>query len=302
MERRALDVVVMSDLHLGTYGCHAREIVNYLKSIQPQILVLNGDVIDGWQFSKRYFPVAHMQVIKEIMSLLGKGTRVIYITGNHDEVLRRYSDIEIGNFQLTDKVVMEINGKMTWIFHGDVFDATTKGGAKILAKLGGHGYDLLIVMNRCINWFLKLIGREKMSFSKRVKNGVKKAVSWIGDFEQTAAELAIRKQYDYVICGHIHQPQNRVIETKDGSVTYLNSGDWVENLTSLEYSHNEWKIYQYNEKEYAAASVVDMERKLPALNVVTDKVAMSYPLPLNGSMEDVSFIFEKLLKFPLGRI
>lgn len=302
MERRPLDVVVMSDLHLGTYGCHAREIVNYLKSIQPQILVLNGDVIDGWQFSKRYFPVAHMQVIKEIMSLLGKGTRVIYITGNHDEVLRRYSDIQIGNFQLTDKVVMEINGKMTWIFHGDVFDATTKGSAKILAKLGGHGYDLLIVLNRCINWFLKIAGREKMSFSKRVKNSVKKAVSWIGDFEQTAAELAIRKQYDYVICGHIHQPQKRVIETKDGSVTYLNSGDWVENLTSLEYSHNEWKIYQYDEKEYAKASVVEMERKLPVLNVVTDKVAMSYPLPMNNTREEVSFIFEKLLNFPLGRI
>ena len=302
MERRPLDVVVMSDLHLGTYGCHAREIVNYLKSIQPQILVLNGDVIDGWQFSKRYFPVAHMQVIKEIVSLLSKGTRVIYITGNHDEVLRRYSDIQIGNFQLTDKVVMEINGKMTWIFHGDVFDATTKGGAKVLAKLGGHGYDLLIILNRCINWFLKIAGREKMSFSKRVKNSVKKAVSWIGDFEQTAAELAIRKGYDYVICGHIHQPQQRVIETKEGNVTYLNSGDWVENLTALEYNHNEWKIYQYNEKDYAAATVVEMERKLPKLDVVTDKVAMSYPLPMNGSREDVSFIFEKLLNFPLGRI
>lgn len=301
MERRPLDVVVMSDLHLGTYGCHAREIVNYLKSIQPQILVLNGDVIDGWQFSKRYFPVAHMQVIKEIMSLLGKGTRVIYITGNHDEVLRRYSDIEMGNFQLTDKVVMEINGKMTWIFHGDVFDVTTKGSAKILAKLGGHGYDLLIVMNRCINWFLKMMGREKMSFSKRVKNSVKKAVSFIGDFEQTAAELAIRKNYDYVICGHIHQPQQRIIETKEGSVTYLNSGDWVENLTSLEYSHNEWKIYQYNEKDYAKAAVVEMEKKLPTLNVVTDKVAMSYPLTLNNTArEDGSFIFEQL--FNLGRI
>src|SRR5207342_2287740 len=148
MERRYVDVVVMSDLHLGTYGCHANEIVNYLKSITPRILVLNGDIIDGWQFSKRYFPVVHMQVIKEIMSLLGKGTRVIYITGNHDEMLRRYSDIEIGNFQLTDKMVMEINGKMTWLFHGDVFDATTKGSAKLLAKLGGHGYDLLILSNR----------------------------------------------------------------------------------------------------------------------------------------------------------
>ena len=276
MERRYVDVVVMSDLHLGTYGCHASEIVNYLKSISPRILVLNGDIIDGWQFNKRYFPVTHIQVIKEIMSLLSKGTRVIYITGNHDEMLRRYSDIEMGNFQLTDKMVMEINGKMTWIFHGDVFDATTKGSAKLLAKLGGHGYDLLILINSFINWCLKLAGREKMSFSKRVKNSVKKAVSWIADFEQTAAELAIEKKYDYVICGHIHQPQQRIIETKEGKVTYLNSGDWIENLTSLEYSNNEWKIYHYDEKEYEAqkAAVVKMEKKLPELNVLTSEVAM----------------------------
>ncbi len=276
MERRQVDVVVLSDLHLGTYGCHATEIVNYLKSISPSILILNGDIIDGWQFNKRYFPVSHIQVIKEIMSLLSKGTRVIYITGNHDEMLRRYSDLQIGNFQLTDKMVMEINGKMTWIFHGDVFDATTKGSAKMLAKLGGHGYDLLILINSFINWCLKAIGREKMSLSKKVKNGVKKAIAWIADFEQTAAELAIEKKYDYVICGHIHQPQHKEIETKNGKVTYLNSGDWIENLTSLEYSNNEWKIYHYNEHEFASekATVLTMEKKLPELNVVTDEVAM----------------------------
>ena len=205
MEKRPVNVAVISDLHLGTYGCHATEIVNYLKSISPQILVLNGDIIDGWQFSKRYFPSSHLQVIKEIMNLLGKGTRVIYITGNHDEMLRRYSDLQIGNFQLTDKVVFEIDGKTTWIFHGDVFDATTKGSAKILAKMGGHGYDLLILLNRVINNCLKLFGKEKMSLSKRVKDSVKQAVSWIGNFEQIAAELAISKNYDYVICGHIHQ-------------------------------------------------------------------------------------------------
>jgi len=278
MERRQVEVVVMSDLHLGTYGCHATEIVNYLKSISPQVLILNGDVIDIWQFNKRYFPVAHMQVIKEIMNILSRGTRVIYITGNHDEIMRRYSDVQMGNFQLTDKLVMEINGKMTWIFHGDVFDATTKGGAKLIAKLGGHGYDLLIVLNRFINWVLKTLGREKMSFSKKVKNSVKKAVAWIGDFEQTAAELAIEKKYDTVICGHIHQPQNRVIETKNGSVTYLNSGDWVENLTSLEYHNNEWTIYHYDEKQFASqvAPVVTMDKKLPQLNVITDEVAMFF--------------------------
>ena len=298
MERRKVDVVVMSDLHLGTYGCHAKEIVQYLKSILPQVLVLNGDVIDGWQFSKRYFPVAHMQVIKEIMSLLGKGCRVIYITGNHDEMLRRYSDLEIGNFQLTDKMVMEINGKMTWIFHGDVFDATTKGSAKMLAKLGGHGYDLLILLNRFINWCLKAIGREKMSLSKKVKNGVKKAVAWIGDFEQTAAELAIEKKYDYVICGHIHQPQKRIIETKDGSVTYLNSGDWVENLTSLEYHHNEWTIYHYDEKQFAATPDEEIQKKLPQLNVVTDEVLMFNALKgLKGRKAGLSTLLKKI---PIG--
>ncbi|MEQ1678957.1 MAG: UDP-2,3-diacylglucosamine diphosphatase, partial [Chitinophagaceae bacterium] len=267
---------VLSDLHLGTYGCHAKEIVNYLQSISPRLLILNGDIIDGWQFSKRYFPSSHLQVIKELMNMLSTGTRVVYITGNHDEMLRRYSNIELSNFQLVDKLVVEINGKMTWIFHGDVFDTTTKGSAKIIAKLGGHGYDWLILCNRFVNWWLQKLGRPKMSFSKKIKNSVKKAVSWINDFEQTAAELAIEKKYDYVICGHIHQPQKRVIETKNGKVTYLNSGDWIENLTSLEYADNEWNIYHYDEKEFASASVVVMDKKMPVLNVVTDEVGLFF--------------------------
>ena len=276
MEKRSVNVVVMSDLHLGTYGCHATEILQYLKSISPQILILNGDIIDGWQFSKRYFPTSHLQVIKEIINLISKGTRVIYITGNHDEMLRRYSDVEMGNFKLTDKVVMEIDGKMTWIFHGDVFDATTKGSAKMLAKLGGHGYDLLILLNRFINYFLRLAGKEKMSLSKKVKASVKQAVSWIGNFEQTAAELAISKKYDYVICGHIHQPQVRTVETEEGKVVYMNSGDWVENLTALEYNQHEWTVYQYDPKFFVA---LDEERAgqnttTPTINVITDEVSL----------------------------
>jgi UDP-2,3-diacylglucosamine pyrophosphatase LpxH len=271
MEKRNLEVVVLSDLHLGTFGCHATEIVHYLKSISPQILILNGDIIDGWQFSKRYFPSSHMQVIKEIINLISKGTRVIYVTGNHDEMLRRYSGANIGNFQIVDKIVMEINGKMTWVFHGDVFDATTKGSAKILAKLGGYGYDLLILMNSCINYFLKLMGKEKMSFSKKVKGAVKEAVSWINNFEQTAAELAIEKKYDYVICGHIHQPQKRIIETKDGKVTYLNSGDWVENLTALEYNNNEWSIYHYQAKDFINEEK-KFAKKIPSVEVITTQI------------------------------
>ncbi len=275
MEKRKIEIAVISDIHLGTFGCRAKELVQYLKSIDPKILILNGDIIDIWQFKKSYFPVHHMEVIKEIMKFLSRGTRVIYITGNHDEALRRYSDLFLGNLQLTDKVVMEINGEMTWIFHGDVFDATTKGSAKFLAKLGGHGYDLLIHLNSFINWTLMKLGREKMSFSKKVKNSVKKAVSWIGDFEQTAAELAIAKNYKYVICGHIHQPQQRTITTLNGSVTYLNSGDWIENLTSLEYVDGVWKIYQYDEKEFSqkGATIIDLQKRLPTLNVQTDEIA-----------------------------
>lgn len=274
MTKRTLDVVVISDIHLGTYGCHAKELVNYLKSISPQLLILNGDVIDGWQFSKSYFPAAHMQVIKEILDLLSRGTRVIYITGNHDEMLRRYSDLALGNFQLTDKLVIEMNGEKTWIFHGDVFDATTKGSAKIIAKLGGVGYDWLILANRFINWVLTRLGQPKMSLSKQVKNGVKKAVRWIADFEQTAAELAIDKGYDYVICGHIHQPQQRIIKTNSGQVTYLNSGDWIENLTALEYNNKEWKIYHYQENEFEMAPVISIQKQLPELNVLTDEVGL----------------------------
>ena len=146
--------------------------------------------------------------------------------------------------------IFEINGEKNWVFHGDVFDRTTKGGAKIIAKLGGYGYDLLILINSLVNWSLKLMGKEKMSFSKNVKNGVKKAVSWINNFEQTAAELAIENNYQYVICGHIHQPQQRVVTTEKGSVTYLNSGDWIENLTSLEYYDNAWKLYHYDPKQF----------------------------------------------------
>lgn len=268
MDKRPVDAVVISDVHLGTYGCHARELVAYLKSIAPNILILNGDIIDGWQFSKRYFPSSHMGVIKEVLNLMTKGTRVFYITGNHDELLRKYADFQLSNFTLTDKLVLEIDNKMTWIFHGDVFDNTTKGGAKFLAKLGSSGYGMLILFNRFVNFILKSLGREKLSISKKVMAGVNKMAK-INNFEMIAAELAIEKKYDYVICGHIHQPQKRVVENEQGKVTYLNSGDWVEHLTALEYSHNEWKIFEYNEKDFQHVPA-EMSRQV---NVVTDEIS-----------------------------
>lgn len=270
MEKRPVDVVVISDVHLGTYGCRAKELVAYLKSITPNILILNGDIIDCWQFSKRYFPSSHMAVIKEVLNMMMQGTRVFYITGNHDEQMRKYTDFQLSNFTLTDKLVLEIDNKMTWIFHGDVFDNTTRGGAKLLAKMGSNGYGALILFNRFVNMILKAFGREKLSISKKVMAEVNKAVVRINDFEMIAAELAIDKKYDYVICGHIHQPQKRVVTTEKGEVIYLNSGDWVEHLTALEYQQGEWKIFEYDEAKFQ--HVPNVEKKMP-LNVITDEIS-----------------------------
>lgn len=245
-KKREVEVVVISDVHLGTYGCHAEELLKYLKSIKIKHLILNGDIVDMWQFSKSYWPKTHTQVLKHCSGLLTRNTKVTYLTGNHDENLRKFSGLRMGSFHLADKKVIGLNGKKAWIFHGDVFDVTMKH-SKWLAKLGSAGYDILIHINTFINFILKMVGREKISLSKRVKDSVKQAVNFIQDFEKTAADIAISNHFDYVICGHIHQPQMRKITTAKGEVLYLNSGDWVENLTALEYCEGQWKIYSYRD-------------------------------------------------------
>jgi UDP-2,3-diacylglucosamine pyrophosphatase LpxH len=267
MERRRLDVVVLSDIHLGTYGCRAKELLNYLRSIQPDMLILNGDIIDGWQFSKRFFPSLHIQVIRELMQFITNGSRVVYITGNHDEMMRKYTDLHMGQFTLTDKLVLEIDQKMTWIFHGDVFDNTTQGSARMIAKLGSNGYGLLILFNRMVNALLGLIGKEKVSISKKIMEGVNKAVAKVNDLEQIAAALAIKKNYDFVICGHIHQPMLRTVENADGKVVYMNSGDWVEHMTALEYENKSWRLFEYQAKDFPVSYQKETKQ---TLNVVTD--------------------------------
>ena len=253
MEKRKLDVAVISDVHLGTYGCRANELSRYLSTIDPTILVLNGDIIDIWQFSKKYWPAGHMQVIKQITSMLSRGVKVYYITGNHDEMLRRFENFSVGDFHIVNKMVIHhSNNTCSWIFHGDVFDVIMKH-SKWLAKLGAAGYDILIYINSFINYFSKKIGRGKISLSKKIKNSVKSAIKHINNFEQTAADIAIEKGYDYVLCGHIHQPANRIISNGEGNVNYLNSGDWIENLTALEYSNNDWQIYHYQEDKQVQA-------------------------------------------------
>jgi UDP-2,3-diacylglucosamine pyrophosphatase LpxH len=249
LKKRKVELIIISDVHLGTFGSHAKELYNYLSSVKPKTLVLNGDIIDVWQFRKSYFPKSHLKVIQKIISFASKGTKVYYITGNHDEMLRKFSDMNMGNFSLIDKLVLELDDKKAWIFHGDVFDTSVQH-AKWIAKLGGVGYDYLILLNRFVNWCFSKIGRESYSFSKKIKASVKKAVKHISDFEKTATELAIEKKYDYVICGHIHEPKMVYKETKNGSTLYLNSGDWVENLTALEYNKKRWKLYHYSESNY----------------------------------------------------
>lgn len=244
MMKRSVEVAIISDTHLGTYGCKAKELLLYLKSINPKTLILNGDFIDIWQFKKSYFPESHLEIIKYILNLSLTNCQVIYLTGNHDEFLRKFSPMTFGKIQLADKYIFDLDGKKTWVFHGDVFDSSVQH-SKWIAKLGGIGYDYLIRLNNLSNWVLGKLGREKYSFSKKIKNNIKKAVKFIGDFEETASELAIENKFDYVICGHIHQPQKRIVNTPKGSCMYLNSGDWIENLTALEYNEGAWELYYY---------------------------------------------------------
>ncbi len=246
---RNIDVVVISDVHLGTYGCRAKELHKYLKSINPKILILNGDIIDIWQFKKKYFPKNHLKVIKKIIGLASQGTEVIYITGNHDEMLRKFTDFKLGNIQIVNKKILDLGDKKAWIFHGDVFDISMKN-SKFIAKLGGWSYDMLIRLNAISNTLLEKLGKEKYSFSKKIKNSVKKAVQFINDFEEIAIDLAFQQKYDYVICGHIHSPVIRSIKKENKEVHYLNSGDWIENLTALEYNSGKWELYHYLDKDY----------------------------------------------------
>ena len=259
MKKRIVDLVVLSDVHLGTYGCHAKELLSYLSRIKPKTLVLNGDIIDIWQFRKSYFPKSHLKVLKKLIDFASKGTKVYYITGNHDEMLRKFSNTSMGNFSIVDKVLLDLDGKKAWFFHGDVFDSSVQH-AKWIAKLGGIGYDYLILLNRVVNWVLTKMGREPYSLSKKIKSSVKKAVKFISDFETTASDLAIENQYDYVICGHIHEPIITEKSNKKGTVLYLNSGDWIENLTALEYHNNEWSLYQHVHEMH-----VDEEEEYPEI-------------------------------------
>lgn len=261
-KKRKIEILVLSDVHLGTYGCHARELLRYLKSINPKTIVLNGDIIDIWQFSKRYWPKSHMKVVKQLMHWISKGKKTYYITGNHDEMLRRFAGLKIGSFSIVNKLLLELaDNRKAWIFHGDVFDVTMQH-SKWLTKLGAIGYDSLILLNRFVNFVSEKIFRKgKLSLSKKIKNSVKSAVKFINNFEQTTADIGISNKYDFVVCGHIHQPEIREISNQEGSIIYLNSGDWIENLSALEYNDGKWTIYRYSEDSDAETLINKIEEE-----------------------------------------
>ena len=247
--KRSIEILVISDIHLGTYGCQSKALLNYLKSVDPKIIILNGDIIDIWQFNKRYFPKSHMKIIKYFLNLIQDGKTIYYLTGNHDEMLRKFNGFELKNFKILNKKVINLNGHQAWFFHGDVFDLTMQY-SKWLTRLGAIGYDALILINSALNFILSKLGRPRYSLSKKVKNSVKGAVKFINKFEETVVGIAFERKYKFVICGHIHQPAIKKHSIKNKNIIYLNSGDWVENLTSLEYHNKKWTIYQHDNNHY----------------------------------------------------
>lgn len=250
--KRDVEILVLSDIHLGTYGCRAKELHKYMKSIRPRLVVLNGDIIDMWQFKKSYFPKSHMRIINRLLKWAKQGVEIHYLTGNHDEILRKFAGNSLGNLHLDNKLVIELHDGKAWFFHGDVFDVTMRY-SKWLTRLGAHGYDLLILINTFFNWISTKSGRGRISLSKNIKNSVKSAVKFINGFEELCLEIAAEKGYRYVICGHIHQPQIRTVDSMNGPVTYLNSGDWIENLSALEYNDGRWSLHRYSDQHYVGA-------------------------------------------------
>ncbi len=234
------------------------------------MLILNGDIVDIWQFSKRYWPKSHMKVIKYIIGLAAKGTKTYYITGNHDELLRKFAGLKIGSLEIVNKLELSLDGKKAWVFHGDVFDVIMQH-SKWLARVGAVGYDALILLNVIVNRINALLGRKKSSLSKKIKENVKSAVKYINNFEETAASLALCNGYSYIICGHIHHPEIRNIQIPAGNIEYLNSGDWIENLSALEYNKKEWSIYRHPQEEGFNGKKLYMEDNITGLADLNNK-------------------------------
>ena len=232
-----IEALFISDIHLGSKGSNADQVLNVLKQYQPDHLFLVGDIIDGWLLKRKFrWPQSHTNVLRKILSYSKNGTRVIYLPGNHDEFLREYLDLSFGNIEIVNEVVF----RDTFITHGDLYDGVVK--LKWLGVLGSIGYDMAISIDRRLkSWGYK------RSLSKFLKDKVKEAVKFITSFEDELCRQAIKHNCKNVICGHIHHPEDKVI----GSIRYLNSGDWIENNSYIIYNNNEYTIKRHSDDNHS---------------------------------------------------
>ena len=220
--------IIVSDIHLGTEDSKAAEFLEFLNTHHTDILIINGDFVDGWALARGVrWRSKHTKVISKVLDISRK-VPVVWIRGNHDDFLHEFMHMHLGKLQIAENYILEIGDKKYFIFHGDVLDVFVAKW-KWIAKLGAVGYDFALTLNTWYNKWRAFRRLPYYSISKDIKRGVKAAVNYITDFEVSATKLARQHNCDGVICGHIHQPENRQI----AGIHYLNSGDWVENLTAI---------------------------------------------------------------------
>jgi len=222
--------VFISDVHLGSSGCRAKELAAFLKHVDCDTLYLVGDIIDMWRLRQRwYWPSKHNRVISRILKKSRHGGRVVYIPGNHDEHARQYIGLKFGDVEIRrDAVHVTADGRRLFVTHGDQFDLIVKHH-KLISMLGARAYDGLVVVNNRVNWVRHKLGLQYWSLSQAVKLKVKSACTFIAKFEEELMGAARRKGYDGVVCGHIHKAEMRSV----GDIAYYNCGDWVEDCTAL---------------------------------------------------------------------
>ncbi len=240
--------IVISDVHLGTKGSKAKEVARFLKQFTCENLILNGDIIDGWQLKKSgSWKRKHTRFFNRILKMIEQtNTKVFYLRGNHDDFLDQILPLKIGNLTIQTDMIYESHGKKYFVTHGDVFDSITTN-LRWIAYLGDMGYTFLLWLNRILNHYRYRRGLPYFSLSQYVKNKVKSAVSYIDQYEEELAKMAKSKNCEGIICGHIHKPENRTIN----GIEYLNSGDWVETLSALAEDHEgNWQLIYYNEVDF----------------------------------------------------
>lgn len=246
--KTSFKTIVISDVHLGTKGSKAKEISRFLKQYRCENLILNGDIIDGWQLKKSgSWKRKHTRFFNRILKMIeNHGTNVYYLRGNHDDFLEQILPLQIGRLHILTDMTYESEGKKYFITHGDVFDSVTTN-LRWIAYLGDVGYTFLLWLNRVVNYYRFKAGLPYYSLSQYIKSRIKKAVSFIDDYETELAKMAKAKGCDGIICGHIHKAENRMID----GIHYLNSGDWVETMSALAEDHEgNWQLIYYRELDF----------------------------------------------------